>query len=851
MRGGARGDVQALRRAPSATRCRSTSTTTCWPRGRSGRRAPRGRARRATPCRCRRARRCPRDGRHRPAERTKAANRAAILDAAREAFGELGYEAVGVRDIVRRTELASGTFYNYFPDKDAVFDALIVETAASARRRVRDGARGRARPRGAGRARLPRLLRVGRRGPGPLRLPAPQPPARPRAGVLPAGGASSPRTSRGTRRRRWTSTTCAHAMVTVGRRARRAHGRARAARRGGRDPLRDGAVRPAGGPGASRSRPSPPPTAPRMEIADARPLFTPEGAVPEHRHLRPAAAHRVRGARGRARRVAPRAHAVRRLGRVRRPRARARFARLARRGPRRRRGRRRRSPRSPGSSPPRCPTARGCSRVEGDFTSVLFPFLAQEPRGVTRRAGAARAARGGARRRSTTSSRSPSCRARTGASPTSTRSRRRPPRTTCARSSTRRSRRAGSPLDHGRFDYTACAGYKWLLQPARDGVLHAAARAARRAASRTAPAGTRARRCTTPTTARRCGSRATRGASTSRPPGTAGSARRRRSSCWPSSGAERIGAHDVRDGRTGCATALGLAPGDSAIVSVGGLREDAAERLAGGGRDGGGARRRAAPLLPPLHDGGGRRPRAGGAAQAVEHVRAVAPCAPRSSRRSCPSFSITRREPVLCGSVKATTSGERRAGRTRCSTQAAPSSVASPWPQRVRDDRPGELDLVGAVERRVLDAAAGDELAASRDPATRTSPKPCAAKPALMRAICSSTSSGVATPPSVSPTRGSARSAISPSRCCGPMGSARRRAVVGAATSITGRGRAPRGCRGRGRGCPARRRRRGRSRACGRRASTSMRGDRAVERVVLAAGRVGVDPGDASGRAAR
>jgi AcrR family transcriptional regulator len=70
-------------------------------------------------------------------ERTKAANRAAILEAARDVFAELGYEAAGVRDIIRRTDLASGTFYNYFDDKDAVFVALIAETGEEARRRVR------------------------------------------------------------------------------------------------------------------------------------------------------------------------------------------------------------------------------------------------------------------------------------------------------------------------------------------------------------------------------------------------------------------------------------------------------------------------------------------------------------------------------------------------------------------------------------------------------------------------------------------------------------------------------------------------------------------------------------------
>ena len=75
-------------------------------------------------------------------ERTKAANRAALVAAARDAFGELGYEAVGVRDIVRRTDLASGTFYNYFPDKEAVFRAVVEATGAEARRRVHEARAG-------------------------------------------------------------------------------------------------------------------------------------------------------------------------------------------------------------------------------------------------------------------------------------------------------------------------------------------------------------------------------------------------------------------------------------------------------------------------------------------------------------------------------------------------------------------------------------------------------------------------------------------------------------------------------------------------------------------------------------
>jgi AcrR family transcriptional regulator len=75
-------------------------------------------------------------------ERTKLANRAAILDAARDVFAELGYGAASVRDIVRRTDLATGTFYNYFPDKESVLVALLDETAGEARGRVRAARRG-------------------------------------------------------------------------------------------------------------------------------------------------------------------------------------------------------------------------------------------------------------------------------------------------------------------------------------------------------------------------------------------------------------------------------------------------------------------------------------------------------------------------------------------------------------------------------------------------------------------------------------------------------------------------------------------------------------------------------------
>lgn len=66
-------------------------------------------------------------------ELTKAQNRAAILDAAREVFGELGYGAATVRDITRASGLAAGTFYNYFPDKEAVFRELLGDSVARLR----------------------------------------------------------------------------------------------------------------------------------------------------------------------------------------------------------------------------------------------------------------------------------------------------------------------------------------------------------------------------------------------------------------------------------------------------------------------------------------------------------------------------------------------------------------------------------------------------------------------------------------------------------------------------------------------------------------------------------------------
>lgn len=48
-----------------------------------------------------------------------------LLDAAEAAFGRQGYFATSVADITRRARVAQGTFYVYFPSKQAIFEELV------------------------------------------------------------------------------------------------------------------------------------------------------------------------------------------------------------------------------------------------------------------------------------------------------------------------------------------------------------------------------------------------------------------------------------------------------------------------------------------------------------------------------------------------------------------------------------------------------------------------------------------------------------------------------------------------------------------------------------------------------
>ncbi|MBV8978862.1 MAG: TetR/AcrR family transcriptional regulator [Alphaproteobacteria bacterium] len=71
-------------------------------------------------------------------EQTKAQNRQLILDAARGVFAEMGYGAATVRDIIRATPLASGTFYNYFKSKEEIYQAIRDEVALAIRPLLRE-----------------------------------------------------------------------------------------------------------------------------------------------------------------------------------------------------------------------------------------------------------------------------------------------------------------------------------------------------------------------------------------------------------------------------------------------------------------------------------------------------------------------------------------------------------------------------------------------------------------------------------------------------------------------------------------------------------------------------------------
>src|SRR6476661_7695191 len=65
-----------------------------------------------------------------------------ILDAARDEFGEHGFNDSSIVAITQRAGVALGTFYTYFDSKEAVFSALVRDMSAQVRDHVAPAFRG-------------------------------------------------------------------------------------------------------------------------------------------------------------------------------------------------------------------------------------------------------------------------------------------------------------------------------------------------------------------------------------------------------------------------------------------------------------------------------------------------------------------------------------------------------------------------------------------------------------------------------------------------------------------------------------------------------------------------------------
>ncbi len=83
------------------------------------------------------SRRRPLDRRAAAREQDQLRQRAAILAAARQVFGEIGYDAATLRDVIRRTSLPASTVQQLFPDQESIFRTLVDDSARRLRARVR------------------------------------------------------------------------------------------------------------------------------------------------------------------------------------------------------------------------------------------------------------------------------------------------------------------------------------------------------------------------------------------------------------------------------------------------------------------------------------------------------------------------------------------------------------------------------------------------------------------------------------------------------------------------------------------------------------------------------------------
>jgi TetR/AcrR family transcriptional regulator, cholesterol catabolism regulator len=68
--------------------------------------------------------------------KSQAARRERVIRAALELAAEGGYDAVQMRDVATRAEVALGTIYRYFPSKDALLLAVMVQWLGDLEQRV-------------------------------------------------------------------------------------------------------------------------------------------------------------------------------------------------------------------------------------------------------------------------------------------------------------------------------------------------------------------------------------------------------------------------------------------------------------------------------------------------------------------------------------------------------------------------------------------------------------------------------------------------------------------------------------------------------------------------------------------
>ena len=53
--------------------------------------------------------------------------RQSLLDATRTIVFERGHDKISITDITQRANVATGTFYNYFPSKQCAFEAVLTD----------------------------------------------------------------------------------------------------------------------------------------------------------------------------------------------------------------------------------------------------------------------------------------------------------------------------------------------------------------------------------------------------------------------------------------------------------------------------------------------------------------------------------------------------------------------------------------------------------------------------------------------------------------------------------------------------------------------------------------------------